>query len=185
MEQVKKDYHYRECGLQTVILKGLTVNVCPACGAEEPEILSVEVLHRLIMFDLLKKRSLLCGEEIRFLRKMSRMKATELAILIDATTTTLSKWENNERKIGSKSDRVIRLVCYTALLERLVKADSEERLTGTVARAALTNERLNVFDLLRKIEDKAKGPKRMSIDPTKIGGDCVDIEKATPVAGIQ
>jgi DNA-binding transcriptional regulator YiaG len=185
--RVRKDYHYKECGLQNVMLAGINVSVCSTCHAEQPEIISIAALHRAIMIDLLKKRSLLCGEEIRYLRKMARFKASELAAHISADPTSISKWENNERKIGAKSDRVIRLVCYTALLERLVRANSEERITGDVARVALAHENLNVLDLLRRIEDKSKGPKKVSIDAGKMleFGGTVDIGDIVASPGIQ
>jgi len=184
MNRVQKDYHYNECGLPSVLLTGITVNVCPKCGAEAPEIPAMAGLHRQIMLSLLKKRSLLCGEEIRFLRKMSRMKATELAVLIGADATSLSKWENNERKISAKSDRVIRLVCYTTMLERLLRAKSEEKITGTIASVALAHDGLNIVDLLKHIENKSKGPKKMSIDPSRIN-DSVTLESAIVLGGVQ
>jgi hypothetical protein len=87
--RVRKDYHYKECGLQNVMLIGINVNVCSTCHAEQPEIISIAALHRAIMIELLKKRSLLCGEEIRYLRKMARFKASELAAHISADPTSI------------------------------------------------------------------------------------------------
>ena|SRR3569623_1137171 len=183
VKRVRKNYHYKECGLESVMLAGIQVNVCSNCQSEEPEIPSIASLHRLIMLDLLKKTSLLCGEEIRFLRKMARLKATDLARHIDADATSISKWENNERTHSGTADRVIRLVCYTAMLEKILRPGPEEQLTGTVARAALAHDDLNVLDLMRKIEGKSKGPKKVSIDMGNAIGCGVGID-AEAVAGI-
>jgi hypothetical protein len=68
-----------------------------------------------------------------------------------------------------------------------VRANSEERITGDIARVALAHENLNVLDLLRRIEDKSKGPKRVSIDAGKIieFGGSVDIGDIVASPGIQ
>src|ERR1700686_5550272 len=91
MRSQRKDYRYKECGLPNVMLREILVHTCPTCGAEEPEIGCVASLHRAIMMDILKKESVLCGEEIRFLRKMSRMTAVELSKLVGAGPTSFSK----------------------------------------------------------------------------------------------
>jgi transcriptional regulator with XRE-family HTH domain len=130
-----------------------------------PEIPEIGGLHRMIMLELLKKRSLLCGEEIRFLRKMARITAKELAGLMGLTPTQISRVENGKRKIGSQSDRVLRLTCYAGLLERILKA-RDAGFTEAMASTAKEIPSLDIRDVLRKIEAKSKGPKSMRIDPT-------------------
>ena len=110
-EGVKKDYRYVECGLQNVTLKNITVNVCADCGSEAPEIPSMSGLNIQIMLQLIAKESLMCGEEIRFLRKIARLSGRELATLMGLTAVHLSRLENSAATIGAQADRVLRLIC--------------------------------------------------------------------------
>ena len=50
-----QNYHYRECGLNNVILAGITVRICPECGALTPKIPKIEALHDCIAHALVKK----------------------------------------------------------------------------------------------------------------------------------
>lgn len=163
-----QDYRYVECGLQNVTLKNLLVYACDACDAQAPEIPNIGGLHRAIAMDLLKKKTLLCGEEIRFLRKMARMTGLELAKLMGVTSTQLSKWENNKRSIGAPSDRVLRLICYAGVLERIVNIGAD--LKAEMAKMAMFTPSLNIRELLSQIEGKSKGPKRVTIDASTISG---------------
>ena len=166
MRTERRDYQYKECGLDTVVLKGINVHACPKCGSEEPEIGSVASLHRAIMIDILEKDSVLCGEEIRYLRKMARMTGSQVGKLLGADSTTVSKWETNKRKIGAQSDRVLRLICYAGMLERLVK--TKDGIAGDVAQIAREKKSMSIRDILSKIKDRSRGPKRVTIDPAKL-----------------
>jgi transcriptional regulator with XRE-family HTH domain len=140
------------------------VEECPECGAEYPHLPAVADLHRAIMLDLLKKETLLSGEEIRFLRKMATLTASELAKLMGITNTQISKLENNARPISPTSDRVLRLICYSGLLERLVKG-RDGSFVGETAAAAKQRASLDVKNWLKTIDRAQKGPKRVTIDP--------------------
>jgi transcriptional regulator with XRE-family HTH domain len=50
------------------------------------------------------------GEEVRFLRHYLRMNGEEFSGLLHIDKTTLSKWENDDDRIGDQSDRLVRLV---------------------------------------------------------------------------
>ncbi len=144
----RKNYQYTQCGLPNVVLRNIIVEECRECGTEHPNIPAIAGLHRTIMILLLKKETLLTGEEIRFLRKMANLTGVELAKLMGVTSTQISKWENNNRPISATSDRVLRLICYSGLLERMLK-----------------NNRLSIRDWLKNIEREVTGPKRLTIDP--------------------
>ena len=159
----RKDYKYTECGLPDVTLKNLTVHVCRECGAEMPEIPNMAGLHRAILAEVISKRTLLSGEEIRFLRRVGRLKASELAKLIGITPEHLSRCENNKKTIGTQADRVLRLICYVALLERILKPDEDSR--STLANLA-SIPKLDLRDLLTGISERVGKPKRVTIDPS-------------------
>ena len=67
-------------------------------------------LMRTIAFAVVDKPYALRGEEIRFLRKYLRMTGDEFCRVLHVDRTTLSKWENNEDKVGRQSDLLIRSV---------------------------------------------------------------------------
>jgi putative zinc finger/helix-turn-helix YgiT family protein len=177
MHSEQKDYHYTECGLQHVVLKKTKVFVCDNCGAEMPEIPQVGSLHYAIAADLLRKKGPLCGEEIRFLRKVSGLKATELATFMEVDSTTISKWETNVRGIGRRSDRVLRLIIYTGILQRLF-IDTEENLVETVATVAKARPSLDIREFFKRLEGKS-APKRVIIDPQDLAG-FVSIDSSHP-----
>jgi len=166
MRRERRDYRYSECGLGNVTLKNIVVYACD-CGATAPEIPNLSALHRNIMMDLLKKESLLCAEEIKFLRKMARLKSKELASLMGFSTVHLSRLEHGARKISASGDRVIRLICYGGLLERLVNAEGD--LKTSIAEAAKLAPGLNIRTLFENIEGTDNGPEPVVIDPADLG----------------
>jgi len=161
-----RDYRYIECGLQNVVLKNLLVHVCDECGEEVPEIPNIGNLHRAIARDILTKRTLLCGEEVKFLRKMARMTASTLASLIGVTSTHVSKWENNKLPMGASSERLLRLICYAGVLERFSKIDAG--LKVEMAKTAAVLPSLDIFELLKQIENRSGGPKKVTIDASDL-----------------
>jgi len=115
---VRGSYAFKESGLPNVTLQGIELVRCKHCGSEDPIIPRMNDLMRSLMVAVICKPYQLRGEDIRFLRKYLRMTGAEFARLMDVDKTTLSKWENNDDKIGSQSDRLIRsrllVVAWTA-----------------------------------------------------------------------
>jgi putative zinc finger/helix-turn-helix YgiT family protein len=102
-------YRYRESGLESVMLTGVRVYVCPGCGGEFPEIPNVIALHHLIAQRLVRKPSPLTGSEFRFLRKELGIKAKELAHRLGITDVSLSRWETGTVPINPAADRLLRV----------------------------------------------------------------------------
>lgn len=103
-----KAYRYREVGLDSVLLTGIRVYVCPACKSESPEIPNIIGLHRLIAQRLVRKTAQLTGPEFRFLRKALGIKAKDLANCLGTTDVTLSRWETGTVPINPAADRLLR-----------------------------------------------------------------------------
>jgi len=106
---VRGSYPFKESGLN-VVLHGIQILKCAKCGTEEPIIPRMNDLMRTIAFAVVDKPYALRGEEIRFLRKYLRMTGDEFCRVLHVDRTTLSKWENNEDKVGRQSDLLIRSV---------------------------------------------------------------------------
>lgn len=111
-------YHYLECGLDNVYLEGIETRVCKSCGASIPRIPRIAHLHNTIALAIALKDNPLTAKEVRFLRKRLNLKLNQWAKLLRVANTTLSKWENGEREIGSQSDLLIRLLYLQIFQER-------------------------------------------------------------------
>jgi putative zinc finger/helix-turn-helix YgiT family protein len=103
-------YELREVGLRNVVLQRIQIAKCPKCKNEDPIMENMSGLMRALALAVIEKPYRLSGEEVRFLRKYLRLTGEEFSRLIHVDKTTLSKWENNEDRVGDQSDRLIRLV---------------------------------------------------------------------------
>ena len=127
-----QDTHkYTECGLDNVVLKGIDVCKC-SCGEKFVSIPAMPQLHRLIAINLINKKSLLSGQEIRFLRKNMGLTATKLSKIIGVDNATISRWETGNQPITKPHDHLIRLV-YSNIkgmpedkIKHLIEEDFEE-----------------------------------------------------------
>ncbi|MCP4628544.1 MAG: helix-turn-helix domain-containing protein [bacterium] len=124
MESSLESYHYVESGLENVQLDGIDVFRC-SCGEEIISVPAMPELHSLIAFELIKKKSLLNGREIRFLRKNMGITGIVLAKYIGVDNATLSRWENNVQTIDKSHDRLLRLI-YSNIKE--IASDSIKHL---------------------------------------------------------
>jgi putative zinc finger/helix-turn-helix YgiT family protein len=103
-------YRFRESGLDNVVLKGIQIVLCPACGEESPIIPNLDGLLRTLAMAIVTSKRPLAGPEVRYLRKYLAMSGDQFARLLHTDKSTLSKWENGAVNIGSKSDLLIRAV---------------------------------------------------------------------------
>lgn len=116
-----------------------------------------------------EKNQLAFREEIRFLRKMAGFNAVELARFMGVHPVTVSKWETGTSNIGASNDRVLRLICFTGMLQQLFE-QKDDRFLGTLAERAKKFASINVRMLLERIEEKSEGPKTVTIDPSLLSG---------------
>lgn len=107
---VRGTYRFSECGLPAVELQGVEIVKCGKCGNEEVIIPRMNELMRLLALAVVSRPVRLRGEEVRFLRKYLNMTQSQFAELIHVHKSSLSKWENDEDKVGEQSDRLIRAV---------------------------------------------------------------------------
>ena len=109
-------YEYDLAGLPyTVILVGVPIEQCPACGEEAVTIPDPEGLHRLMALGIVEAERPLLGGEVRFLRKLLDKSATDMAALMGVDAKTLSRWENGRQKMGKVAERLLRLLVHQKL----------------------------------------------------------------------
>lgn len=99
-----------ESGLLNVYLVDVGVLECRTCEEEIVSIPRAPELMKCIAEYIITKPDLLCGREIRFLRKNLLLKINEFAALLEVDRVTVSRWENEEKKSSRSADRLIRLL---------------------------------------------------------------------------
>jgi transcriptional regulator with XRE-family HTH domain len=163
----RENYTYGECGLRSVILLNILVFHCE-CGAIVPEIPSPSILHVSIAMNVLKKKTLLSGEEVRFLRKVAGYSATDLSKVIGMKNTSVSHWETSSKPIGKDADRLVRLSCFARIIYNI--SDSDVGLMENVNRLAQVTKELNLTSVLEHIEDRFAGSQSVKINPDVLAG---------------
>lgn len=111
-------HKYKECGLDNVILHGVKVNKCEACGELYFNFGNVDKLHSLIASSLIKKADPLSGKEIRFLRKFLGFSGAVFAKLVGYEVEHLSRIENGKTSVQETFDRLVRALVMERLPER-------------------------------------------------------------------
>lgn len=117
-EADKAPYHYTECGLDDVyLLSGYEIE-----QTEYGEVVSVrhaDELHHTIGECLVRNKKLLCGKELRFLRREMDLTQAELAKLVGVSDQTVARWEKDQTIIGGAADAMLRVlfVEHLGLLE--------------------------------------------------------------------
>ena len=109
-------YEYDLAGLPyPVILVGVPIERCSACGQEAVTIPDPEALHRLMALNIVEARRPLLAGEMRFLRKLLDKSAEDMAALMGVDAKTLSRWENGRQKMGKVAERLLRLLVHQKL----------------------------------------------------------------------
>jgi DNA-binding transcriptional regulator YiaG len=140
-----QNYAYKECGLDNVVLLDVLVFNCK-CGEIAAQIPAVSVLHQIIATEILKKPTLICGEEIRYMRKFVGCSASEFADIIGSTKISVSRWENGAR-ITPNTDRLLRLAFFTKIIERAAEvAIGPDPVNHTAAVVAFARK-VRLYDL--------------------------------------
>jgi len=165
----RENYQYTEVGLKSVTLTNVLVFHCK-CGAIVAELPAVGQLHFVVAFDLLRKATILSGEEARYLRKWVGYAASELAEATGYSKSIISRWENDRSKITKESDRLLRLVVFAKMLENAVGQSISvdgKGLPNKLAEVGRLVKSLNIAELLRKVEDRNEGSMPIRIDPAQ------------------
>jgi DNA-binding transcriptional regulator YiaG len=142
LEVIKdKTYHYAESGLDFVYLSGVLQYKCPKCGDKSVEIPRLNELHLLIGKELVCKKELLSGDEVRFLRKEIGMKGKDMAAALSIEPETYSRWENGKRSVASCHDKGLRMMYVMSASEKFGKVlfqGSRSILSGIAIGKAIT-----------------------------------------------
>jgi DNA-binding transcriptional regulator YiaG len=109
---VRKDYLFKESGLNNVLLKSIEVVTCAKCKNVSPRIPQHEDLMRTIAVALIDKPSELAGDEVRFLRKYLGEGSERFAQMLGIDRSHLSRVENGALAISKQTDRLVRALAW-------------------------------------------------------------------------
>ena len=105
-------FHYTDCGLSKVYLKGIVTHKCTnkVCGEEEITIPNMEELHQLLAEQIASQINKLMPEEIRYLRTHLGFSGVDFAEAIGVSPETVSRWEKGSVNMKEASERFLRVL---------------------------------------------------------------------------
>ena len=139
-----ENYHYTECGLDNVWVRGLD----PVVDDEGEEIVTIpgiNLLHRAIAESIVQAEDAMTGPELRFLRTEMGLTQAELAGKIGMHAQEIGRWERGEHPINKQIDTLFRIL---AIRDLELKCDDDvEKLIDLTTRAFPgPGERLHMID---------------------------------------
>ncbi len=183
MEGRKGEYKYTECGLNSVTLKDILVFHCIQCNDVVPEIPAVGVLHRVIAIKLLLKKTLLTGNELRFLRKLMGYSVDEFCEVTGTNKNVVQRWEKNHLH-GKGSDRTVRLLVLNRLLREI--AGQPQPILRNVTIQELSKQVEESFKLIRN-NQPGEDEEKYNISPKDLehyGGSEANVEVPVAAAAV-
>lgn len=128
-EEPKAPLHYTACGLDDVwLVNGYEIEEYD--GESGVSVRNMDKLHDAISASLVKRKKMLTGKEVRFLRLQLDLTQSELARLLGCNGQQVARYEKGENRIAGPADRILRMLV-------------REHLEGKVA----------VKDLLRALDE--------------------------------
>ncbi len=146
----QEKYQYTLSGLNNLFLKDIKVEVCEKCNLDVPYIPKIIRLHNTIARAIISKKTLLLGEEIRFLRKNLRIKAQDWAKFLRKDVATISRAEKTGNFLNKDLDLLIRLL-YVRLWEEKNETIFSEKIVETLT--IVDDIEQNIFIDVEKIEE--------------------------------
>ncbi|MFN8176360.1 MAG: YgiT-type zinc finger protein [bacterium] len=108
MVSARENYRYTESGLPYIVLVGVEVRRCPACGEEGVVIPRIEALHRAIALYVSGKPGRISPEEIRYLRTYLGWSGALFAERMGVAAESVSRWEHGTQKMAHATEKVLR-----------------------------------------------------------------------------
>ena len=94
--------------LPGTVLIGVSVSRCVHCGEYEVAIPAIDGLNHALAQTVIRKRTRLAGDEIRFLRTYLGYSGADFARLIGSDPASVSRWESGKQPIGHHTDLLLR-----------------------------------------------------------------------------
>lgn len=111
-KRIDQLFHYADCGLSKIYLKGISLNQCTnfECAEEEVVIPNMEELHQLLAEKVASASTKLLPEEIRFLRTHLGFSGIQFAQVMGVSAETVSRWEKGSVSMKEATERLLRVL---------------------------------------------------------------------------
>ena len=126
-------YHYKESGLDNVLIEGVSPCVDDD-GDAVVTVPNIAGLHRTIASAIVNHTAGISGKEFRFLRTEMGMTQAELAEIVHHDAHSVGRWERSEHPIEPAAEALIRRLAIERL--RLADVGIEDLSRRCVAAAA-------------------------------------------------
>ena len=105
-------FHYTDCGLSKIYLKGIEVSECTntECGEEEIILTNLQQLHNILAMSVASQKNKLLPEEIRFLRTCLGFSSVDFAEHVGVTPETVSRWESGSVNMKETTEKLLRVL---------------------------------------------------------------------------
>lgn len=143
LKEERQDRPYLKGAKLNVTLKDIQVFTCQSCEEEFDSIPRMEELHKTLAIEMATQPNRLTGPEIRFLRTHLGWSGKDFAKTLGVTAESVSRWENDKEKMGTTSERLLRVMVL-----RLKPV--EEYPTEKIAELGLADGPMESLDLLDK-----------------------------------
>ena len=120
-------YHYTACGLDNVWLTNGYVEKNTPYGMAVA-VVKADELHELLASDIVKKKALLTGKELRFLRVQMGLSQDGFARIHGVTEQAISLWERQRNKVPVANDRLTRMYYLAHVAKDTPLGQAIERL---------------------------------------------------------
>ena len=127
MKTIKdQPYHYTESGVDYIWLIGILQFKCKKCDETYVEIPCINELHLLIGKNIVCKKELIVGSEVKFLRKEIGLKSKDMAEALSIKPETYSRWENGKQSLAAYHDKALRMIYIMNASEKFGKVLSQD-----------------------------------------------------------
>jgi putative transcriptional regulator len=112
-KDLKEPLHYPDCGLDDVyLLNGYECENTPY--GKGVTVQDVDGLRAAIARDLVARKKVLNGKEVRFLRKQMDLTQSELGRLVGLDAQSVARWEKGQRAFKKGPAELLLRVIYTS-----------------------------------------------------------------------
>lgn len=133
MELTRGVHHYRESGLKNIWLENWPIFVCRKCKTKLPLLLDPDKTSRAITRALVSEKGRLDGDSIVFLRRAMRLTTEALGRVLGVDRVTVTRWENNKRRIQGQYDYLLRHEAINRILPQDVQPGVRDAVNEIVA----------------------------------------------------
>lgn len=145
-------------GKNTVDYKGQTAeldlhySVCDACGSEQTDAPQMRTNKRAMLAFKKRVDGLLCGAEVRALRRRLNLSQAEAAKVFGGGPVAFSKYESDDVAQSEAMDRLLRLVATVPdalhYLQRQAGLGGDEAVQWTATRMVLAQEERHTLKVI-------------------------------------